>query len=1045
MDAPRAWGQPAAVAAPAPAAAPPPAPAGAPTAVAPTTPAEGVTPPVPPPAAPADTKPAGNSTPPDGGGPLDRAPIVGFEISGPLMEPRERVEAFLRGVSPEGSAFVASGPADRVGAPLGTVPRLRRALDVIGYDATVTAAPATGGGVTIRVALRPYDRVRYIFVSGNGTIRQDEIQRRISIRTGHPLPLAGRERDAAIERERERVIRFLRDEEGYFEANVRIDLVSNGGPPAAVDLFVRITRGPGYPIGPISISGNTVLPSNQIEPKFRHLDPLRFWTGPVPFTVRRMREDMAGVIDRYKDLGYPGARISSTYDPEHSVDPVNKNVAIGLMVKERKHVTVAFEGNASKSAGRLRDHLTLDKRGAYDDYEVGNSADELQRYYQDEGHFFARVQWRRDRLPGGEERIVFLIDEGPELKVRDVAFVGNEALPTSDLAETVTVRPYPFLGIIGLGEGGYVTARQVSLDAERLVEHYRGLGFPDVEVQGEVSTSLETFGLMGAAAAGAETVARDAKDIFVRFTIHEGPRVKVKSEVFQSVEGNPLPYSQDFLQEALAQRVGAPYRPGFLKEDARRLERLVGDLGYPAAAAEPDIERDGEAIQLAWKIKLGPRVRVGPIFVRGNFVTHPQTILEQIPIRSGDYLTTTAFERGQRNLNYLQLFNNASPISFPGKDEGQAVVPMVVEVEERHDQYNVLHLGGGGSTEQAAPNSSFPLGWYVRAGYDNRNLLGHGWNLSTTGEYGQSLARATSSFLDRRFFGTLFRFDISGQYFQQATARLGDIRSWGGSIGFGREMYPGVDASVHYNLRNTTHTEILVPLPGPYENQRSVTLGTAVGSISLDLQWLRLDNRLVPTRGFKFEVLTEIAPQALSFGYADVSFVKVGARSTIVVPLFPWLMLRHALRYDQGFPLGGESLLPKVERYFAGGDTSLRGYRLDRARVDTVLIAGGIGSPGQADLVQYRPLGGNLRILENIDLQFPISPPWYGSVFLDNGIVADSFGGVTAGGFRHSIGVAPIIVKVPVGDVTFAWGWPLDPGPGDTRIGVFIVNIGLLY
>ena len=96
-------------------------------------------------------------------------------------------------------------------------------------------------------------------------------------------------------------------------------------------------------------------------------------------------------------------------------------------------------------------------------------------------------------------------------------------------------------------------------------------------------------------------------------------------------------------------------------------------------------------------------------------------------------------------------------------------------------------------------------------------------------------------------------------------------------------------------------------------------------------------------------------------------------------------------------------------------------------------------------LVQYRPLGGNLRILENVDLQFPISPPWYGSVFLDNGIVADSFGGVTAAGFRHSVGVAPIIVKVPVGDVTFAWGWPLDPGPGDTRIGVFIVNIGLLY
>jgi len=264
---PRAWAAPAAAPAPAPAAPP----AGAPTAVAPATPAEGVAPAVPPPAAPAPAA-AQATLPAAGGGLLDRAPIVSFDITGTLTDPRERVEAFLRGVVPEGTAFLASGPADRVGAPLGTVPRLRRALDVLGYDAAVTAAPAAGGGVTVRVALRPYDRVRYIFVSGNGTIRQDEIQRRISIRTGHPLPLAGRERDAAIERERERVIRFLRDEEGYFEANVRIDLVSNGGPPAAVDLFVRITRGPGYPIGPISISGNTVIPSDQIEKRFRHLD-----------------------------------------------------------------------------------------------------------------------------------------------------------------------------------------------------------------------------------------------------------------------------------------------------------------------------------------------------------------------------------------------------------------------------------------------------------------------------------------------------------------------------------------------------------------------------------------------------------------------------------------------------------------------------------------------------------------------------------------------------------------------------------------------------
>ena len=95
--------------------------------------------------------------------------------------------------------------------------------------------------------------------------------------------------------------------------------------------------------------------------------------------------------------------------------------------------------------------------------------------------------------------------------------------------------------------------------------------------------------------------------------------------------------------------------------------------------------------------------------------------------------------------------------------------------------------------------------------------------------------------------------------------------------------------------------------------------------------------------------------------------------------------------------------------------------------------------------VEYRPLGGNLRILQNLDLQFPISPPWYGSVFMDNGVVADSLDGLTAGRFRHGIGIAPLVIRLPIGDISLGWAWPLDPGPGDTKIGVFIVNVGLQF
>ena len=985
-----------------------------------------------------------------------RIPIAGYEMTGVRIDPDDQLMALLVSIIPVGDPYIESGPSDLIGKPIGTVPRLVEVLDSIGYHATVTKRPA-GSGVTLVVDLLPYDRVRYVFVTGNGAfIRQDEVQRRITIRPGRPLPPAGAQRTAALDQERARILDFLRTE-GYFEANVRLDARPGAKNPRAIDLYVDIDRGPAYPVGPITFTGNRALPTEEIDQLFRHPYWLYLWLRPVPFTQKQMRLDIETLEKKYRELGYFGVRVMTDFSMQKSVDRVAKNVRLAIQINERKKITVAFEGNDSISSGTLRDELTLIKRGSYDDFEVGSSADAIQGHYQANGYFFARVEWRRERLSADEERIVFTIDEGPQLRVRGIEFVGNKSISSGQLSDVVSVRKYPPLG---LGSGGYVTGKQMEQDIERIVDHYKSKGFLEVTARAEAATSRDALGQLGAVAAGAETVSRDAKAIFLRYTIEEGPRLILASEDFRTAEGEPLPYSKEFLLNSVTTRPGADYTPGAIRDDGRRLERLLGDAGFPSSTVDPDVDRDGDQVHLTWVLKLGPRIRVGPIFVRGNFKTTSETILEQIPLQSGGYLTTTAVERGQRNLGFLQLFNNASPISFPGKEEKRPVVPMVVEVEERYEQYSVIHAGVGASTEQAPPGGtqlpvlgwSIPIGFFVRGGYENRNFWGHGWLAGANLTWGTKLLRGDLTFLDRRFLGTLFRFDITLQYLQQQTVRLGDVRSIAGSIGFSREMYPGVDAGIHYNLRNTTHTEPLIRVAGPDESISSVQLGTTVGSVSANIEWLRMDNRLVPTRGFRINALAELALPVLSaplrpfpVDVGDDTFLKVSLRSLSVVPLGRFLFLRHGFRFEQGFPLGGASLLPKVERYFAGGDTTIRGFQLDRARIEILRFRNPSLGTGDIDSVEYRPLGGNLRILQNIDLLFPISPPWYGSIFLDNGVVADSLDGLSATAFRHGVGISPLLIRLPIGDVSLAWGWPLDPGPGDTKIGVFHVNVGLLF
>jgi outer membrane protein insertion porin family len=969
---------------------------------------------------------------------LVTARIQGFTVAG-SVDPAGQVESLLALLAPVGSAFVETGPLDDIGQPVGTIYRLESALRRLGYEPAVRAdrRPGPDGEqVKLDVHLRAADRIRQIYVLGNWPLREDEILRKLTLRPGQALPPPGPAREARLEQERQSVLIFLHGE-GYREAQVKIRVDTRAPAPTPVNLFIEISEGPGYPVGPIQVEGNKALTAQEISEGFRHLDPRFLWTRPQPLKLHILTEDRTKLTEAYRSRGFAGARVTVDLDPAN-IDYGQQNVRLRVNVLERKRVEVRFEGNRRLDEDDLREALTIFSRGSYFSHEIKSSEESIAQLYRSRGHPFVKISSRSDGSAPDVHRIAFVINEGPSLKVREVSFQGQRGFTASHLADVVTARPFPMLGAIGIGEGGYASFRQLELDVERLTDFYQAAGYPDVRVRCEVGPVPGRWQALGSEIGEDPDWAR-SESLHVRFLIEEGPRVDIEAVEFTSPPGERIPHPAAFLLESIDARAGEPFRPEVVRNDADRLRRLLGDAGYPRATAEPSFERTGSRVRLTWQLQLGPALRVGPLFLRGNFLTSERTIRRWTLLRPGDPLTTTALERSQRNLALIQIFNNASPISFPPEAQAGNTLPMLVEVEERHDHWGMIRAGGGASTEQAAPGDL--AGFYGALGYEHRNLFGQGWLLVTRGELGTSLTRVHGQFTDPRFLGTLFRFNLSATYLKQATVRLGDIRSGGGTIGFAREMFAGVDASLTYGLRNTVRPEFLVRLPGPIAEQETVEIGTAVGSLTLGLDWQRLDNPLVPTRGFRVQTGVELALPTLSFGRGEDTFVKTTARALHVVPLTRRLGLRHSLRYDQGFPLGGASLLPKVERFFAGGDTTLRGFDLDRARMEEVSVE----IAANTRLTQYRPVGGNLRLLHNIDLQLQIAGPWFGGLFFDTGVVADSLDALAARDFRHGAGVAPFMFRLPIGDISISWAWPLDPQAGDSRIGRLHFNVGLLF
>lgn len=967
------------------------------------------------------------------------ARIAAVELLGGA-DPPERLRAYVETIAPRGDFFVEAGDADRVGdVRIGTVPRLRDAMALIGYDAVVEVRPAGGDTVRLVIHLRAYDRVRHIFISGNGRLRQEEIIRRLSIRPGQSIPFPGPEREAFLAQERNSVREYLLSQ-GYLDADVNIVLRGTSDVPSRINLNVDLALGPGYPVGPVEVKGNTAFSDEDVEDTFHHGDWRWLWLRPLPFRLRLLRDDVTKLEERYRDRGYTGARVQTDFDPQRSIDRKAKVVRLGVTINERKRIEVVFEGNDSRSDDALRGVLPIFERGGLADYDMTASAAAIAADYRERGYIFAKVRWRREPLDPSADRIVFTVDEGPALKVRGVEFLGNRAFNAETLREVVRTKVYPPFGFLGIGEGGYASPRQLTLDVETLVEFYAANGFPEAKVRSEMSPTTTDWRPTRTITPSEEAIWRKARSLHVRFIIEEGPEERISEIRFETVGKAPLPLDETFLRKSLLTIVGAPYRQTRVREDVGRLTRLLGDAGHPRGTAEPLATRDEGKVTIVWQIDPGPKVHVGPVFVRGNFLTREQTVLQWVRLKPGSLLTTTEVERSQRDLALVQLFNNANPIRFPSEGPNDTVVPMVIEVEERHDHWGVVRIGGGASTEQVAPGSDLPVDVYASAGYEHRNLFGRGWTFDSQGAYGKSVARVNASFLDPRFFGSMFRMEVAANYLSQATVRLGDLRSGGGSIGFAREMYPGVDAFLRYSLRNTLRTEFLLSVAGPFEEQKRVQIGTVVGSLSTGLEWLRLDNPLLPTRGFRVSAAVELAHPSLSMHVGEDTFVKAVGRALVVVPLTRWLSVRNSVRYDHGFPMGS-SLLPKVERFFAGGDTTVRGFELDRARSEAILSPVARG----AVTAQYRPVGGSIRVLHNLDLQFPIAPPLYGAVFLDNGVVADSLIGVRPAAFRHGVGVSPLLLRLPIGDISVSWAWPLDPQPGDSRTGRLHFNVGLMF
>jgi outer membrane protein insertion porin family len=948
---------------------------------------------------------------------LEKEPLFG----GDVIDPAPATQPAPTSQPAPASQRARPAPSTQPIRYKGTACRLRQLLSRLQYRARVSSAPGPGG-VEVTIQLRPKRLVRKVYVSGNWPIFEEEILRLVRFRPSQPVPMrcALAEEIAAGSR---RIKEFLA-RQGYFDGGV-VFVFKESKTKYEVNVHVHVKLGRRYKVDGVKTEGNLVLRQPDIERLFHHRAWYTLGLTELPFTTTQLKDDLQRVTKRYHELGYPAARVRSDFSPELHIDRKAGQVRLAVKVHEGRRLTVVFHGNRRISAESLRKVLSFNDAGSYDEFEIDDSARRIRDHYQSKGYFRAKVTAARKRLGETSLRVTYTIIEGPQLKVRGIDFVGNVHFPAKVLRGVVQTRTFPLLGYIGLGQGGYVTEIQVKQDEERLVTFYQARGFMNAQVKGQVTQSQS-----------------DPDALYVRFVIDEGPRILVESVAVEFVGRHEK--SADDVMVGLTIRAGTPLTPTGLKLDSALILRRYASQGYPYVELEKDVQRISGTtkVRLVWKLKEGPLVRVGEILVRGTFKTWRHVVLNEIPLRSGDRFSIEKSEQAERNLRTLGLFRTVQ-LTWLGLEDKREVVHLLAHVEERYDHWASIEVGVGFSTDTVAGTAAF-----ANATVSQGNLFGLGYTLSFLGEGNYSFTLNTWSwhldgtFVDPRWFGKRLSLELKAYWRVENTIRLGRLETYGTSVAITRELIPGLSTTVRYDLKRVLRNENLIRPSGPLEDIEKVQVPTDIGSVGAALAVDRRDHPLAPTRGYRLSLGLQFASKYLgpvAYGSGE-DFVKLHAGAQGFIPLGGGVVIVQGLRYDHGFPLGAASLLPKVERFYAGGDTTIRGFEQDSMKTELIRLSPS-PLPGGGAWITV-PQGGNIRIIHNLELVFPIwrksiifGLPINGALLLDSALLIDSFDGVRLRDVRHSAGVAFLRLATPVGSLSFEYATPLNPRTGDIKPG----------
>jgi len=701
----------------------------------------------------------------------------------------------------------------------------------------------------------------------------------------------------------------------------------------------------------------------------------------APYRDLLVRDGVRAIEDRLRGDGFYEARATAG-PPRRRAETDRVDLDVEVVAGPR--FTVELRGNTALSDSALRSQLTFAQAGRADEFEQQASARQIESAYREQGFHFARV----DAVPPAPDAphvLAFAIDEGPRVRVESVAFPGGRAVPETKLAGLIETAPP------GLLRRGLYRAEVLERDVRVLIAYLRAQGYPEVAV-GPAQTAFS----------------EDRSRVRITVPIAEGPRLLVASvDVTGAALLNPAE-----LRAAIPLKPGDAWDAERARAGQRAIERLYAARAYHGATVALETQRTDGGTALRYRVDEGGPTRIGRILVRGLVLTRESVVRRDLPFREGDLLTPDRMLEGQRRLGQLPAF--ASVSVDPLRPPPEPFADVEVTLRERKPWH--LDFGIGYGSEDGARG-------FVEIGHDD--VFGTAASVSLRQRMsagGQSIGFSQRTDALGRIpwiLGSPWWAELN--LFQEQAERIGyDVSVYGLRLGAHRELFParvtGLRGELRYRIESIGYSNV-----DPSLAEADVTEGRElVASLGPILTLDRRDEPVDPTRGSFHRVSAEVGNPALG---SEISFVKTRLETRWFLPWLSPVTVVAAARLGLAAPYAGSAALVIQDRFYAGGASTVRGYREDRI--------------GPLD-ARGNPVGGNGLAILNLEARFPIWRWLGGTVFVDTGALTPEVQDLRHAPFHTGAG-GGIRIKTPVGPIRVDVGYALRPIPDESRLQVHVI------